>query len=107
MAIINCFPLHVLILILLTLNSFFPQIGQAQLLAEDSEAAASANVEKTHDNNVLATDDELREVIADILVDNAKLRKQVNSVLRQALLFRNNEAPPPSRDNLLDDSSER
>lgn len=80
---------------------------EAQLLAEDSEAAAFADVEKTHDNDVCTrTDVELREVIADILVDNAKLRKQVNSVLRRALLFRNNEAPP-SRDNLLDDSSER
>ncbi|ESR63633.1 hypothetical protein CICLE_v10007589mg [Citrus x clementina] len=83
-------------------------ITEAQLLAEDSKAAASADVEKAHDNDVCTrTDNELREVIADILVDNAKLRKQVNSVLRRALLFRNNESPPPSSDNLLDDSSER
>lgn len=83
-------------------------ITEAQLLAEDSKAAASADVEKAHDNGICTrTDNELREAIADILVDNAKLRKQVNSVLRRALLFRNNETPPPSSDNLLDDSSER
>lgn len=91
-----------------TLNLFFRKIDQAQLLAEDSKAAASADVEKAHDNGICTrTDNELREAIADILVDNAKLRKQVNSVLRRALLFRNNETPPPSSDNLLDDSSER
>ncbi|KAL5786040.1 hypothetical protein ACOSQ2_008432 [Xanthoceras sorbifolium] len=67
-------------------------LAEAQLLAEHDKAATSG-VDKIHNNNddtSSTMDDELRKMIADIFVDNAKLRKQVNSVMRRALMSRNN-----------------
>lgn len=64
---------------------------QAQLLAQDLEKAVE-EVDESHMVNVIGgggdkrkTDDELRKMVTDILVDNARLRKQVNSVIRCAL----------------------
>uniref|UniRef100_A0A2N9FTA3 Uncharacterized protein n=1 Tax=Fagus sylvatica TaxID=28930 RepID=A0A2N9FTA3_FAGSY len=59
----------------------------AQLLTENNETTASGvGVDETHDNNdSTSLDDELRKMLADIFVDNARLRKQVNSVTRHAL----------------------
>lgn len=57
---------------------------QAQLLTENNETTASG-VDESHDINDAAIDDELRKMLADVFVDNARLRKQVNSVTRRAL----------------------
>ncbi|KAG2371003.1 PX domain-containing protein [Vigna angularis] len=60
---------------------------QAQLLAQDVEDAVVA-VEETRDTTtdcIVKTYDELRKMLAHMFVDNASLRKQVNSVIRCAL----------------------
>lgn len=59
------------------------KIDQAQQLAEDEEVA-------DHDANDDKETEELRKMIKDILIENAKLRKQVNSVIRCALMSRIN-----------------
>uniref|UniRef100_A0A7N0TFM7 PX domain-containing protein n=1 Tax=Kalanchoe fedtschenkoi TaxID=63787 RepID=A0A7N0TFM7_KALFE len=60
-------------------------LAEAQLLAEDVEAAVSS-VEATHTNGSdTSTVDQLRKMLTDVLIDNATLQKQVNSVLRCAL----------------------
>ena len=60
---------------------------QAQLLAQDVENAVAAldETRSVNGNNKRTTDDELRIMLADVFVDNATLRKQVNSVIRCAL----------------------
>lgn len=64
-------------------------LAEAQLLTENNETTASGvgvGVDETHDkNDSTSLDDELRKMLADIFVDNARLRKQVNSVTRHAL----------------------
>lgn len=61
-------------------HNVFPQIiGQAQQLFEDDKITAP------EDNLMRSTDDELRNMLANLLTDNAKLRKQVNSAMRRAL----------------------
>ena len=63
----------------------FPLINdQVQLLTENNETTASG-VDESHDINDAAIDDELRKMLADVFIDNARLRKQVNSVTRRAL----------------------
>ncbi|XP_044471595.1 PX domain-containing protein EREL1-like isoform X3 [Mangifera indica] len=57
--------------------------AEAQQLAEDEEVA-------DHDANDDKETEELRKMIKDILTENAKLRKQVNSVIRCALMSRIN-----------------
>ncbi|RDY12904.1 PX domain-containing protein EREX, partial [Mucuna pruriens] len=62
-------------------------LAEAQLLAQDVEDAVVA-VEETRDmttNNTGKTYDELRNMLAHMFVDNASLRKQINSVIRCAL----------------------
>ncbi|XP_048332586.2 PX domain-containing protein EREL1 isoform X2 [Ziziphus jujuba] len=61
-------------------------LAEAELLAQDNGAATS-DLEEGCDmvNDAIRADDELRKVLADIIVDNARLRKQVNSVIRHAL----------------------
>ncbi|XP_075650570.1 PX domain-containing protein EREL1 isoform X1 [Castanea sativa] len=59
-------------------------LSEAQLLTENNETTASG-VDESHDINDAAIDDELRKMLADVFVDNARLRKQVNSVTRRAL----------------------
>lgn len=63
------------------------KLGQAQLLAQDVENAVAAVDETSRANgsNTRTTDDELRMMLTDVFVDNARLRKQVNSILRCAL----------------------
>ncbi|GMI78114.1 hypothetical protein like AT3G15920 [Hibiscus trionum] len=60
--------------------------GQAQLLAQDVENSAARPDEshkmKDGDKRI---DYELRKMLTDMFVDNARLRKQVNSVVRCAL----------------------
>ncbi|XP_050268397.1 PX domain-containing protein EREL1-like isoform X1 [Quercus robur] len=59
-------------------------LSEAQLLTENNETTASG-VDESHDINDAAIDDELRKMLADVFIDNARLRKQVNSVTRRAL----------------------
>ncbi|GMY34065.1 PX domain-containing protein EREX [Fagus crenata] len=58
-------------------------LAEAQLLAQDVENAVTA-LDETRSSK-RTTDDELRMMLADVFVDNATLRKQVNSVIRCAL----------------------
>ncbi|KAM4100449.1 hypothetical protein ACJW30_05G069900 [Castanea mollissima] len=62
-------------------------LAEAQLLAQDVENAVAAldETRSVNGNNKRTTDDELRIMLADLFVDNATLRKQVNSVIRCAL----------------------
>ncbi|KAM4122731.1 hypothetical protein ACJW30_01G105700 [Castanea mollissima] len=59
-------------------------LSEAQLLTENKETTASGD-DESHDINDAAIDDELRKMLADVFVDNARLRKQVNSITRRAL----------------------
>ncbi|KAG4979032.1 hypothetical protein AAZX31_13G347500 [Glycine max] len=62
-------------------------LAEAQLLAQDVEDTVVA-VEETRDittDNTGKTHDELRKMLAHMFVDNASLRKQINSVIRCAL----------------------
>ncbi|KAK7261946.1 hypothetical protein RIF29_28270 [Crotalaria pallida] len=62
-------------------------LAEAQLLAEDVENAVDA-VEETRNvtsGDTQTTHDELRKMLANMFVDNASLRKQINSVIRCAL----------------------
>ncbi|KAF3447099.1 hypothetical protein FNV43_RR12279 [Rhamnella rubrinervis] len=61
-------------------------IAEAELLAKENGAAAS-DIDESHDmgDDTTTTDDELRKTLAEIIADNASLRKQVNSVIRRAL----------------------
>ncbi|XP_023904528.2 PX domain-containing protein EREX [Quercus suber] len=62
-------------------------LAEAQLLAQDVENAVAAldETRSVNGNDKRTTDDELRIMLADVFVDNATLRKQVNSVIRCAL----------------------
>ncbi|KAK8608561.1 hypothetical protein V6N13_023982 [Hibiscus sabdariffa] len=61
-------------------------LAEAQLLAQDVENLV-ARPEESHKmkDGDKRTDDELRKMLTDMFVDNARLRKQVNSVVRCAL----------------------
>ncbi|WRX25936.1 Phox homology - like 4 [Theobroma cacao] len=61
-------------------------LAEAQLLAQDVENSV-ARLDESHSmkGGDKRTDDELRKMVTDIFVDNATLRKQVNSVIRCAL----------------------
>lgn len=65
---------------------WFTKLEQAQLLAQDVENAVIA-VDEAHDikGGDRMADDELRKMLTDQFVDNARLRMQVNSVIRCAL----------------------
>ncbi|KAG8656852.1 hypothetical protein MANES_03G013500v8 [Manihot esculenta] len=70
-------------------------LAEAQALFEDGKIAASA------DDDVGATDPELRKMLANIFTDNANLRKQVNSVIRNVLhTSRNSDEPPTKIDHV-------
>lgn len=60
-------------------------LAEAQLLAQDIENTAVASTSNKNDEKMQARDHDLRKMLTDVLVDNARLRKQVNSVLRCAL----------------------
>ncbi|KAK8618962.1 hypothetical protein V6N13_132936 [Hibiscus sabdariffa] len=68
------------------IKSDYFEHGQAQLLAQDVENLV-ARPEESHKmkDDDKRTDDELRKMITDMFVDNARLRKQVNLVVRCAL----------------------
>ncbi|XVF24762.1 hypothetical protein REPUB_Repub13aG0155400 [Reevesia pubescens] len=61
-------------------------LAEAQLLAQDVEnSVARLDESQNMKGSDEGRDDELRKMVTDIFVDNAKLRKQVNSVIRCAL----------------------
>ncbi|KAE8654555.1 Adenine phosphoribosyltransferase 5 isoform 1 [Hibiscus syriacus] len=64
-------------------------LAEVQLLAkEDATIIEDVNNVHKHDSHYdCRIDDELRKIIADIFTDNAKLRKQVNSQLRNRCEF--------------------
>ncbi|XP_008788831.2 PX domain-containing protein EREL1-like isoform X2 [Phoenix dactylifera] len=72
-------------------------LAEAQLLARDEEqtisdadearsSESSENLIATNGENPINADDEIRKMLTDIFIDNARLRKQVNSVIRCALI---------------------
>lgn len=76
-------------------------LKQAQLLAQDVETTITGrNLDGEY--SWTAVVGELRKQLADIYVDNVKLRKQMNSVIRCALLRPNKsedneEESPPTK----------
>ena len=58
---------------------------QAQLLAGFDEAAQDIDKSLSIDAETRIMEDELRKILANIFVENAKLRKQVNSAMLRAL----------------------
>ncbi|GFZ04069.1 Phox (PX) domain-containing protein [Actinidia rufa] len=60
-------------------------LAEAQLLSQDIENAVTAAANNSNCGNTTATDDELRKMLTETFIDNARLRKQVNSVIRCAL----------------------
>ncbi|CAE6164646.1 unnamed protein product [Arabidopsis arenosa] len=63
------------------------QIEEAQLLSGFDENAAAQDIDKSlsMDTETRIVEDELRKILANIFVENAKLRKQVNSAMLRAL----------------------
>ncbi|THG01162.1 hypothetical protein TEA_015875 [Camellia sinensis var. sinensis] len=64
------------------------------------------------DDETRAVDDELRNILKDIFIDNAKLRKQVNSVLRYSLKMnisteKDDDEDGPSAENVQNTNVER
>ncbi|KAL5825221.1 hypothetical protein ACOSQ3_021284 [Xanthoceras sorbifolium] len=61
-------------------------LAEAQLLAQDIEKSM-AGLDETHSMNGKdqRSDDELRKMLTDIFIDNARVRMHVNSVIRCAL----------------------
>ncbi|KAK1268408.1 hypothetical protein QJS04_geneDACA006418 [Acorus gramineus] len=56
-------------------------IAEAQLLTQDDESGPSA----INGDGRTGDDDEIRKMLTEVLIDNARLRKQVNSIIRCAL----------------------
>uniref|UniRef100_A0A3Q7FRM6 Uncharacterized protein n=1 Tax=Solanum lycopersicum TaxID=4081 RepID=A0A3Q7FRM6_SOLLC len=78
-------------------------LAEAQILAQDVETTvAGGNLDGEYS---CTTVDELRKQLADVYVDNAKLRKQMNSVIRYALQTasrsKDNEEENPSTKTAL------
>ncbi|XP_004486652.1 PX domain-containing protein EREX isoform X2 [Cicer arietinum] len=61
-------------------------LAEAQLLVQDVENVADAAEGNITTDDTGTTNEELRKMLANIFVDNASLRKQVNSVIRCALI---------------------
>lgn len=81
-------------------------LAEAQVLAQDvGTAITSRNLDGEYSRTAV---DELRKQLADIYVDNAKLRKQMNSVIRCALQTASRsednegESPPTALTKFLD-----
>ncbi|XP_057967915.1 LOW QUALITY PROTEIN: PX domain-containing protein EREX [Malania oleifera] len=62
-------------------------LAEAQLLAQDVESSITAadRSQAIAGDDARTTDDQLRKMLTDIFIDNATLRKQINSVIRCAL----------------------
>ncbi|KAI3455298.1 hypothetical protein Pfo_011961 [Paulownia fortunei] len=78
-------------------------LAEAQLLAQD---VATPVTSSGHDSdNVMTMDNELRKMLTDVVVDNAILRKQANSVIRCALNV--TRASPDSSQTVKEDAPSR
>uniref|UniRef100_A0A5B7A842 PX domain-containing protein n=1 Tax=Davidia involucrata TaxID=16924 RepID=A0A5B7A842_DAVIN len=85
-------------------------LAKAQLLAQDDGVSAVDNkIQDVDDERTL--DDELRKILMDIFIDNARLRKQINSVIQCALKMdissENDDKEAPSRIVVLSNVSEK
>ncbi|XP_065865528.1 PX domain-containing protein EREX [Euphorbia lathyris] len=60
-------------------------LAEAQLLAQDVENSVARRDESRDSSGSDRTDDELRKLLTEVFVDNARLRMQVNSVIRCAV----------------------
>ncbi|ONK65594.1 uncharacterized protein A4U43_C07F38690 [Asparagus officinalis] len=77
-------------------------LAKAQLLAKDGYGVSGVDeINSITDDDEMASDDEIRKLLSDIIADNTTLRKQINSVVRCALKTTVNplkdgsvEAPP-------------
>ena len=67
-----------------TVILIFVNRNQVQLLAKDDDAVSTTD-NNSSDDGTKAINQELRELLTNIFLDNTNLRKQVNSVLRYAL----------------------
>ncbi|PIA42352.1 hypothetical protein AQUCO_02000065v1 [Aquilegia coerulea] len=87
-------------------------LAEAQLLARDDENSVSSASRSYNSNgvDVRTTDDDIRKMLTDIFIDNARLRKQVNSVIRCALktaVKSEKDEETPSRKTVLNKFLER
>ncbi|KAG6789054.1 hypothetical protein POTOM_005138 [Populus tomentosa] len=60
-------------------------LAEAQLLAQDLENSVARSDETHNTNGSDRTDNELRKMLTETFIDNARLRMQVNSIIRCAL----------------------
>lgn len=75
------FRLHIELIILI-----FLKFNQAQHLAQDVDSSAPTSDEVAEsDDHTSSIDDELRQMLTSILVDNGVLRKQVNTLIMHSL----------------------
>lgn len=58
-------------------------LAEAQLFARDTENAVGTS--SIDDQNATTREDEVRKMLAHVFIDNASLRKQINSIIRYAL----------------------
>ncbi|KAF6158162.1 hypothetical protein GIB67_014956 [Kingdonia uniflora] len=83
-------------------------LAEAQLLAQDEETSFGNDI---NGDDLGTTDNEIRKMLTDLFIDNARLRKQVNSVIRCALkatiTSENSEEETPSRKTVLNKFLER
>ncbi|GAB2238233.1 hypothetical protein Droror1_Dr00016135 [Drosera rotundifolia] len=61
------------------------EVFSIQLLTKDVETLSSAAVANTNHGGVKVADNEMRKMLIDAFVDNATLRKQINSLIRCSL----------------------
>lgn len=73
-------------IILTLINLIFLKFDQAQHLVQDVNSSAPTTSEVAEsDDHTSSVDDELRQMLTSILVDNGVLRKQVNTLITHAL----------------------
>uniref|UniRef100_A0A2P2JYI3 Uncharacterized protein n=1 Tax=Rhizophora mucronata TaxID=61149 RepID=A0A2P2JYI3_RHIMU len=60
-------------------------LAEAQLLAQDIQSSDARSDETCNTNDINGSNNELGKMLTDIFVDNARLRMQVNSVIRYVL----------------------
>lgn len=97
-------------------------LAEAQLLAHDDDEPAIADAEKSkstypsenlimmNGDDPVKSDNEVRRMLTDMLIDNARLRKQVNAVIRCAfktLVEPEKDGEVPSRKTILNRFLER
>ncbi|MED6182485.1 hypothetical protein PIB30_028865 [Stylosanthes scabra] len=92
-----------------TLNELAASDGQIDILIPEVEnlgkdyGSGTSSVDKTNKiKDGILCDDEVRKIIADLFMDNVRLRKQTNRITRQAfkLDLKENDASSPSMENV-------